>query len=397
MIHHLRLRHLFLAALTAFVSLVAGPTFGAPIYSGWFRHSDSVARSWNFTEVAGDPLQVIVANRQQFSGPARRVMVLYFKPSPAYDIAISEILTVFNNKQLNAEFRIINFEIKDGLGAAALELAEAEDFDLIFSMGSEATSWLHQYYRNGRIPVVTVCSKDPVSLGHLADYTHGSGTNFAFTSLNMPIDVQLAYLIDFLPDLKNLGILVSSQNISAVRTQAKPMEEAARAKGINVNYMAVQSLESDADGTRAELATLVPSVVEAMRATDPALSKSLFWITGSTSVFREIATINAHADRVPVVSAVPEVVQAGDDSAVMSIGISFESNAHLAALYGYDVVMHNVEPGDLPAGVVTPPDIAINFRRAQQIGLEIPFSFFESANYVYDNQGVAVRVRGGDQ
>ncbi len=59
-------------------------------------------------------------------------------------------------------------------------------------------------------------------------------------------------------------------------------------------------------------------------------------MTGSTSVFREIATINAHAGRAAVLSAVPDVVRGGDDSAVLSIGISFESNAHVAAVYAAD-------------------------------------------------------------
>jgi len=90
---------------------------------------------------------------------------------------------------------------------------------------------------------------------------------------------------------------------------------------------------------------LVSEAVDQMRASDPALDRSLFWITGSTAVFKEIATINAHAGRVPVVSAVPEVVQEGDDSAVLSIGISFESNANLAALYAVDILTGRAVPG----------------------------------------------------
>ncbi|MGI9451702.1 MAG: hypothetical protein ACR2QH_13860, partial [Geminicoccaceae bacterium] len=209
---------------------------------------------------------------------------------------------------------------------------------------------------------------------------------------NMPIEVQLAYLTDFMPGIKNLGILVSRNNISAVRTQAKPMQEAVEAKGVNVQYLAIQ----DPGNAREELGKMIDDALVEMRKTDPSLDNSLFWITGSTAVFREIAAINRHADPVPVLSAVPEVVKEGDESAVMSIGISFESNGYLAAVYGHDVIMGKVDAGDLKVGIVSPPDIAINFRRARQIGLEIPFSFFESANYVYDYEGKAVRLRGRD-
>ena len=111
-------------------------------------------------------------------------------------------------------------------------------------------------------------------------------------------------------------------------------------------------------------------------------------------VFREIATINENADRVPVLSVVPDVVMPGSDSAVLSIGISFESNAHLAAIYGADVLQGRVNVGDLNVGIVSPPDIAINFLKAREIGLEIPFSFFESASFVYDYEGRIVRNNG---
>jgi len=138
----------------------------------------------------------------------------------------------------------------------------------------------------------------------------------------------------------------------------------------------------------------VPKAVAAMRKNDPDLSNSVLWITGSTSVFNEIATINANSDRVPVLSAVPEVVKAGDDTAVLSVGISFQSNAHLAAIYGADVLSGRAQVGELRVGVVSPPDIAINFRKAREIGLQIPFSFFESATFVYDYEGQMVRNNG---
>lgn len=358
--------------------------------ASWFRIDAARASNWRVDPIEGDPFQVVVRRTVPVTGPFRRILVLYPRPSPAYDIAISKVLEVFATKGLNVEFLAFNFQTDDARGAAALQMVEDGGIDLVLSMGSESTAWLHQYYRNGAVPVVTVCSKDPVALGQIGNYEEGSGTNFAFTSLNMPINVQLAYLLDFKPGLRNLGILVDGKNISAVRTQAKPMQQAAAAQGIAVQYLAVQ----DPAKAKEELAKLVENAVTQMRTSDPALDRSLFWITGSTAVFKEIATINARADRVPVVSAVPEVVQEGDDSAVVSIGISFESNANLAALYAIDILAGRVTPGRLKVGIVSPPDIAINFRRARQIGLDIPINFFESANYIYDYEGRLVRRLG---
>ncbi len=380
---------LLLAALIASSSV---STEAAPAYASWFRHSENITGAWTFSEVVGDPDQVKIESTVSGPGNPKHVLVLYPKRSSAYDIAISKILDVFASKNMPLAFHVINFRNDDGRGAAVLDLVEENKFDLIFSMGSQSTAWLYQYYRDGETPVVTVCSKDPVKLGHIGDYDNGSGTNFAFTSLNMPTEVQLAYLTDFMPSVKNLGIVVARNNISAVRTQAKPMQEAVEAMGVNAVYLAVQ----DPTKAREELPGLVEGALAEMRKTDPSLDHSMFWITGSTSVFREIGTINRHAGPVPVLSAVPEVVQAGDESAVVSIGISFESNGYLAAVYGYDVIMGHAKAGDLKVGIVSPPDIAINFRRARAIGVEVPFSFFESANYVYDYEGNAVRLRGRD-
>ncbi|MEO0620135.1 MAG: hypothetical protein AAFZ01_12765, partial [Pseudomonadota bacterium] len=158
-------------------------------------------------------------------------------------------------------------------------------------------------------------------------------------------------------------------------------------KGIRVLRLEVKKTEN----ARAELAKLVRNGVSTMRKNDINLERSVFWITGSTSVFREIATINDHSDRVPVMSVVPEVVKKGDQSAALSIGISFDSNAHLATLYGIRVLRGETHVGDLKVGVVSPPDIAINFRKVREIGLKMPFSFIEGAGFIYDYEGKVVR------
>jgi putative ABC transport system substrate-binding protein len=79
---------------------------------------------------------------------------------------------------------------------------------------------------------------------------------------------------------------------------------------------------------------------------------------------------------------------------VLSIGVSFESNAHIAAVYGIEILTNGADAGALKVGLVSPPDIAINFLRAREIGLKIPFRFFESASIVYDRAGRIVRDKG---
>ncbi|HEU5275841.1 MAG TPA: ABC transporter substrate binding protein [Xanthobacteraceae bacterium] len=357
-------------------------------FSSWFRYRAELDQTWAVTADPADSMRLSIRRKSPVqSGSLRRVLVLYPRPSSAYDIAISSILRVFDDKEQNVEFTVINFDLKDWRGRQVIDFAEAKSFDLIFAMGSESTAWMHEHYRGGAIPVVSVCSKDPVELGQMKDYDHGSGTNFAFTSLNVPVDVQMAYVKELKPDLANIAVLVDSKNVSAVQTQAEPIAKYARLHGIGVVTVAVQ----DPKAAREELARLIPDAVRTMRRTDPNLTRSLFWLTGSTSVFKEIHTINENVGRVPVVSVVPEIVTEGADTAVLGIGISFESNAHLAAVYADQILRRVVKPGDLKVGIVSPPDISISFLKAHEIGMRIPFSFFESASFIYDYQGRAVR------
>ncbi|MFM9975143.1 MAG: ABC transporter substrate binding protein [Beijerinckiaceae bacterium] len=362
-----------------------------PNYASWFKYGPSVNERWVVAETQGNPNFVTIRPKRLINAPAgKRILAIYPRPSSAYDIAITKILSVFEDKLLDADLAVVNFDNDNKRAFEAIKQAHEGKFDLILSMGSETTAWLWEHYRGGRLPVVTVCSKDPVVLGQSPGYNRGSGTNFAFTSLNMPIDVQMAYVNELKSKLRNIAVLVDSRNISAIETQAKPVMDYARARGIRVLELSVQNPSN----AREELERMVRDATNQMAKSDPQLTDSIFWVTGSTSVFREISTINANAGRAAVISVVPEIVRGGEDSAVLSIGISFESNAHVAALFATDVVRGKVKVGDLKVGLVTPPDIAISFKKLRDIGMTIPLSFFEAAGTIYDYDGRAVRVDG---
>jgi putative tryptophan/tyrosine transport system substrate-binding protein len=380
-----------LALATGAVSLaslrVSADTGPLPEWFGLDTHVlGESSRAWRIAVAPGDQRRIEIRPVTRSDLP-RRIFVFYPRRSSAYDTAISKILAVFADKNINAAMTILNYENDDVRGQVALDLAISQKAELIFAMGSESTAWLYKHFLNGPIPVVSVCSKDPVLLGQTAQYDAGSGTNFAYTSLNMPVDVQFAYILALLPEIKNIGVLVDATNVSAIETQAKPIADIAKRRGVQVLDLAV----TDPKKAKEELALLVAGAVVTMRKSDPNLSKSVFWITGSTSVFNEIGTINLHSDRVPVLSVVPDVVDGGDVSAVLSIGIGFESNAHLAAIYGSDILNSRRHPGEFPVGIVSPPDIAINLRIARHIGLRVPFQFIESAGIIYNYEGQLLR------
>jgi putative tryptophan/tyrosine transport system substrate-binding protein len=383
------------ALLHGIVASLALLSFAAPAVAQesaaakWFRYSADIDKTWTVSGTAANPMLFEIQRKKKDQGvSSQRVLILYPRESYAYDIAVTKILQIFELKNVHADVTAINFNMRDAAGEEAIRFAEKNGYNLIFAMGSESTAWLFKNYLGGTIPVVSVCSKDPVQLGQIKDYAIGTGNNFAFTSLNVPVDVQMAYVKALRPDLKNLAVLVDSKNLSAMQTQAEPIASYARAQGIQVIWGAVDNPAK----AREELIRIVGSAVQSMRKNDPDLSKSLFWLTGSTSVFREIGTINEHSDRVPVVSVVPEIVKAGADTAVLAIGVSFESNAHLAAIYGAEILSGRTKAGELKVGVVSPPDIAISFMKAREIGLRVPFQFYETASFIYDYDGKPVRT-----
>jgi putative ABC transport system substrate-binding protein len=360
----------------------------------WITLPPQTRAHWELTPAVNEPLRAWI--RPQGGADGRggaaeaRVFILFAKKSSAYDTAMRALLGRFRRADVRATFAVENFGGDPARGAEALRRMETGGYDLGLAMGSAAVTFLHKTRPDPSVPVVTICAKDPVLMGQMPDYASGSGRNIAYTSLNVPVALQLDYLREIVPGLSVIGVLYATENTSTVVTQVEPLRALAAEAGIGMIDVAVRDRSRAAE----ELQTLLPEAVREIRRADPEGTRSLFWITGATSVFREIETIDARSGGVPVLSAVPDVVRAGDASAVLSIGVSFESNAHLAAHYALRILRGRAAAAELPVGVVTPPDVAINFRKARAAGLRVPFRFFEAAGTVYDPAGLLAREEG---
>jgi putative ABC transport system substrate-binding protein len=121
---------------------------------------------------------------------------------------------------------------------------------------------------------------------------------------------------------------------------------------------------------------------------------SAFLITGSTELFNAIEVINQNAGTLPVLSVTPSHVTAGENSALMALGVSFSTNAKLAAEYALQILAGTARPQEMPVGIITEPDISINFRRRLDDNLKVPFRFLEDAVDIYNHQGAPVRLAG---
>ena len=351
------------------------------------------------------------------------------KKSGSYKLALNKLLEVFFQEKYPAEFEVVNIAGSEEVGLALLTQAKAKGFDLVFTMGSESAALVHKHYTNGALPVVTSINKDPVTLGQVNSYTEGSGTNIATTTLNVPMDIQLNYLFQLNRGLKQVALLYNQNHKQVVATEVKPFRKAMMEQGIRVIDVTVESRDKareqlekslpktmnllrkammeqgirvidvtveSRDKAREQLEKSLPKTMNLLREVDPDLNHSIVWITSSTAIFSNLDIVSHYSKGVALVSSNPNAVKAGGESAVVAIGVDRRNNAHLAAIYALRILRDKENPGDLEVGVVTPPDIALNFKVASELGLKIPFSFLESASFVYDYNGELVRSFGQD-
>lgn len=378
-----------LLAFAAIACVLTMPAQARPVLD-WLQYDATTMGDYAIDRETGDsarhgiePRWASEAQRQS----AKLVMLLIPKRSEiAYSTSVNTILQVFRQHGLPVRFAVWFYDEDDAIAREALDWAYAQPVDLIMSVGSVATVYLHNHHRGHSIPAVTSASKDPVASGQVADPKAGSGTNIAYTSINVATETLVAYLRRLVPELTTIGVLYSRDNDSAIKTQVLPLHQATGSLGLTIVDI---SVENDATA-EAELATAMPDGLESMRRSDPELKRSVLLVTGSTPVYERIAQVNQHAGKVPVVSMLPDVVRPGSDSALLSIGVNQSSAVALAAVYAKDVLLGRADPATLPVGTVSPPDLAINFLVADRIGIRIPFSFFESATFVYDPSGQAV-------
>lgn len=387
--------------MRAFLGLVMmiGWLVSAPIplsaqdrpYLDWLVYDASTLEDYDIAVDADDTARNIAVPRGQDGVAEKHVLLLIPSPSvEAYSLAVNTILRGFNDASVPTRFDIWYYDKNTDIAKEALAWAYAQPVDLIMSVGSSATSFLAEVHSGHAIPAVTSASKDPVASGHLTDAAGGSGTNIAYTSINVETDTLVGYLRRLVPGLTTVGLLYATDNSSAVLTQVDPMRAAAERLGLNLVDITVSSTATASD----ELDAGLPAGVAAMRGFDPDLSKSVLLVTGSTSVYERIDIINRHAGALPVISMLPDIVRAGADSALLSIGVNLTSALKLSTVYALDVVTGKADPGTLPVGSVSPPDLAINFQVAERVGVKIPFSFLESSTFVYDLQGKEVIAFG---
>lgn len=315
------------------------------------------------------------------------IWVIVSRKAASYDTALLTMLNVYQQEFDSVSFNVVKLPKTEAELEQVLDVAE-QRAQLIYTVGSKATVAVHKQYQGGKLPVVSVNAKDPVLMGLIDDY-RGSGDNFAFTSLNLPANVTLSFLLKYMPELSQIGVLYARTNKSAYLTQFLPLQQEAERRGIRVLGFEVD--ESIAEQT---LERVMASEISTLKSQDTQLENTLLWLTGSSSLLARVDEINGLSQNLPLLTVVPEAVNGDEHSALMSVGASFVNNAHQAALYGIRILRDGEKAGDLPVGVISPPDISISFRQAKRLEKAVPLVLLEMASDVYSENGSVVRSQG---
>ncbi len=316
------------------------------------------------------------------------VVVVISRESNDYRLGVEMLLDQLSRNRFAATLTLINVDGRAELLASVLAMVSTQAIDLMVTVGTEATHYLHQHY-HGPLPVVTMVSPDPVLQGEVESYG-GSESHMAYTSMNLPLALQREYLHQLKPQLKVVGIIYDSTDERSVQTEVVPLS--AELTGIHV---AVVPIAVDwVPDAAAQLTDRIPLALVEMAKIDPSSEESLLWVSSSPAILNQLTTISQQGGKVPLVSAHLAAVRSGESSAALAFGIDIRSNAQLAARLMMAILRGGVTPESLPVGVVTPADIAVNLQVARRLGLKVPVALLDIANFIYDTKGRLVRDFG---
>ncbi len=335
------------------------------------------------------PVKVYL-KQQSIGSNGEKVSILMLSPkwSSAYDETSATIMEQFFSKGVAVEYILFNYQGDKERAVSMISLAEEKGVDLIFSIGSATTAFMTEFYAQGNIPVVSACSKDPVSIGQVDARLGVSQSNIAYTSLNISVETQISYLKEkFLTGLERIAVIYDRKNTSSIITQVNPLVDFLRSGQHGIE---LELIEVDFGYLDDSLYQPMKRVVDRSQT----MGDTIFLITGSTEIFNIIDHINNFADQVPVLSVTPSHVRSGNKSVFVAIGVSFKTNAMLAADYAVRILEGSAETESLPVGLVSTPDISINFLRKPSNKLKVPFTFFEDSVFIYSYEGEAVRENG---
>jgi len=250
----------------------------------------------------------------------------------------------------------------DRLPALAADLV-VRNVDLIAADGIPAA--LAAKTATSTIPIVFAVG-DPVDLGLVASLARPGGNLTGVSTMAPELSPKrLELLSELVPQVGVIALLVNPNNSNTERT-TRDMQEAARAKGVQLHILTAGT-ESEID---AAFATLVQLHAGAL-------------VVGGDPFFanrrEQLATLAATRG-VPAIYQSREFAEAGG---LISYGLNFTAAFRQVGIYG-GRILKGVKPDDLPVQQPTTFELVVNLKTAKALGLTVPPSILARADEVIE-------------
>jgi putative ABC transport system substrate-binding protein len=262
---------------------------------------------------------------------------------------------------------VLEYRSADGHGERCLDLATELvrlSVDVLVTRGTPAA--LAAKHATTSIPIVMASSGDPMVAGIVRSFARPRGTITGFHTMAPPElgGQRLKLLKEVVPAAARVGILWNSGDILAPAI-VRDTERAARAMGIR---LASLELPRRRDAFDQMFETAMLDQVDALIAVEDYLT---------LRDRRQIVEFAAMS-RLPAIYGLREFVDAGG---LISYGTDRRDLFRRSAGY-VDRILKGARPADLPVEAPVRFELAINLKTANALGLTIPPSLLQRADYL---------------
>ena len=217
------------------------------------------------------------------------------------------------------------------------------------------------------IPIVLVGGGDPVAAGIVASLAR-PGANLTGVTFMIPelMAKRIELLSELVPQAKLIALLVNPNNAAGSESIIREVQEAARAKGLQLHILRAAT-ESEIDKAFAALVSLHAGAF--VLGPDPFLNSR-----------REQIVALAARFAVPGVYQWREFAVAGG---LISYGSSLTAAFRLAGIYA-GRILGGAKPADLPVQRPTKFELVINLKTAKALGLTVPPAILARADEIIE-------------
>ena len=236
--------------------------------------------------------------------------------------------------------------------------------DVILAINADSARAAKQ--ATSTMPIVFSVGTDPVADGLVASLARPGGNLTGISRFNLDLmPKRLELLSELVPQARVIALLVEP-NIPITEPMIRDLQEAARAKGLQLQILKASS-ESEID---AAFATLVQLQVDGLL-----VGPSVFLGARREQIF---ALASRHA--VPAMYDTREYVAVGG---LISYGPSLTALIRQEGIY-VGRILKGAKPADLPVQQPTVFELVVNLKTAKALGLTVPPSILARADEVIE-------------